>query len=386
VAPLNSGAESVGRVWLLSACLGLAIGGPLAAQRSAEDGTVEAAAVQPYRNRLIGLPFVSYSPQTKLMFGVAGGYQFKWPGSATDSTTRPSYLAASGAYTTKGQWSAFAGVGLFTPGSRWWHSGSVSAGYFPVFYFGIGPRTTSADTNLMSSRFLRLEARSLRRYGRELYVGPALRVASTYDLSWQFPARIPAALPGGSGGTTSGAGATVVLEGRNSSSTPTRGHYAEIDLLIHNALLGSDFEYPRLAFDLRGYLPSRGRRDVLALAAYAEFNGAGVPIQMMAALGNGTSQTLMRGVYLGRFRDRHEVVFQADYRAHLFGRFGAVLYGAAGNIFGSPGNGLLDRIKVSHGFGLRFNLNPRDPLNLRVDYTSTNFGSAGLSLGAGEAF
>lgn len=371
------------RLWLALSVLGNV---SLSAQELADSGTVEAPAVAPYRNRLIGLPFVSYSPQTKVMFGVAGGYQFKWPGAGSDSLTRASYLAASAAYTTKGQWSGFVGAGLYTPGSRWWHSGFVSAGYFPVFYFGIGPRTTTADTNLMSSRFIRIEGRSLKRLGREFFLGPAFRVASTFDLTWQFPSRIPSGLSGGTGGTSVGAGLTAVVEGRNSVVTPTRGHFAELDYLLHSGVLGSDFDYSRLAADLRLYLPFRRNEDVLALAGYAEFNSREVPIQQMAAIGNVTSQTLMRGVYLGRFRDRHEVMLQADYRAHVVWRFGVVVYGAVGSTFGSAGNGALERLKVSRGLGLRFNVNPRDPLNLRVDYTRTNFGSAGLSLGAGEAF
>jgi len=31
-------------------------------------------------------------------------------------------------------------------------------------------------------------------------------------------------------------------------------------------------------------------------------------------------------------------------------------------------------------------VNPRDPLNLRVDFTFTSFGESGLSIGAAEAF
>jgi hypothetical protein len=31
-------------------------------------------------------------------------------------------------------------------------------------------------------------------------------------------------------------------------------------------------------------------------------------------------------------------------------------------------------------------VNPRDPLNIRVDYTLTSFGEAGVSIGAAEAF
>lgn len=351
-----------------------------------EPGAAVDTAPKPYRARLIALPFVSYSPQTKVMFGAAGGYQFKVSGRAADSATRPSYLAASAAYTTKGQWSAFIGTSLYTAASRWWYSGSISAGYFPVFYFGVGPHTEVADTNLMQSRFLRLEGKALRQVGPNLYFGPAFRLQSTFDVRWQFPARIAVDLSGGAGGVSSGIGATLLLDARNSSTTPTRGRYLQLDYLLQTSAFGSDFGYSHTVLDARTYLPVRRGRDVVALTVYGEFNTADVPIQSMAFLGNYTSQAVMRGVYFGRFRDRHELVAQAEYRGHLKGRFGYVVFGSSGNVFGSPGNGLLDEVKFTYGTGLRFNVNKADPLNLRVDYTLTSFGSGGLSIGATEAF
>lgn len=350
------------------------------------DVVVPDSTVPAYRTRLIGLPYVSYTPQTRLQFGVAGGLQFKWPGQATVPETRPSYLAANFAYTTKGQWLAFLGTSLFTPRSDWWVSANIDAGYFPLFYYGIGPRTAEADSNLMEHRYLRLESRVLRRVATDLYLGPYVRRHSASDLDWQYAARIPSSLPGGEGGTSTGLGATLLYEGRNSQTTPTRGRYLQLELLRHGKVLGGDFGYSRAVVDARTYLPVRAGKDVIALTVYGEFNGPGVPIQSMAMLSAMTTQEVMRGVYLGRFRDRHSLVTQADYRGHLKGRFGYVVFGSAGNVFGSSGNELTDDVKFTYGAGLRFNVNPADPLNLRVDYTLTSFGGGGISIGATEAF
>jgi hypothetical protein len=362
------------------------VGTFLAPALAAQDSIPDSAGVRPYRGKLIGLPFVAYTPQTKVIFGAAGGYQFKWPGQSLDSATRPSYLAASFSYTTKGQWAAFVETSLFTPASAWWLSGRASAGLFPLFYYEIGPRTEEADSNLLDHRFLRLEGKALRRLSGRLYAGPYYRLISIFDVDWQFPSRIPASLAGGWGGVSSGFGATILVDGRNSMTTPTRGHYFQVDLLRQAKLLGSDFSYSHVALDARAYVPVRRGRDVVALSAYGQFNGRQVPIQAMAMVSNVTSLWVMRGVYLGRFRDRHQLVGQVDYRGHLKGRFGYVVFGSAGNVFGSAGNDLFDEMKFTYGAGLRFNVNPADPLNLRVDYTLTSFGSGGLSIGATEAF
>ena len=369
------------RAGTLSAILLALVSGTGAAQEAGRDSLAPK-----YRARFIGLPYVSYSPQTRLAFGVAGGYQFKWPGMSRDSLTRPSYLAVNGTYTQKKQWATFLGTSLYSPGSHWWATAAFSAGFFPVFYYGIGPRTAEADTNLMESRFRSADVRILRRLRGQLYLGPAVRLLSISGLVWQFPAAIPAGLPGGRGGMNVGFGATAIYEGRNSATTPTRGRYAQVDFLLNDPAWGSDLGYYKLVLDGRVYLPVRKGRDVLALTAYGEFSGARVPVQTMAMLGSITTQTIMRGVYLGRFRDRHSLVTQADYRGRLKGRLGYVVFGAAGNVFGSPGNGMLDRVKFTGGAGLRFDVNPADPLNLRMDYTLTSFGGGGLSLGATEAF
>ncbi len=359
---------------------------PVVLHAQVDSAPAPPAATRPYRGRLLVLPYLTYAPQTRLQIGVGGGYQFKWPGARSDTATRASYLAGNGAYTTKGQWVASTAASLYLPRNRWWVAGGVAVGYFPAFYYGIGPGTTAADTNLLEQHFLATDARVLRRVRGAFSLGVEYRVSSYSQVKWQFPGQIPSGLPGGKGGVSSGLGLALQLDSRNSVTTPISGHFLSAELIRYASFLGSDFHYTSFAFDARDYLPVRRGRDVIALAAYGQFNGAEVPIQSMAMLGGTTSQVLMRGVYLGRFRDRHQLVAQADYRGHLKGRFGYVVFGAAGNVFGSSGVGALDRLKFSYGAGLRFNINPADPLNIRVDYTLTSFGARGLSIGAAEAF
>lgn len=346
----------------------------------------QAADTAAYRNRLTVLPFAAYAPETGVQFGAGGGWQFKWPGAARDPATRSSYLAGAVTFTTKGQWTAGAEGSAFLPGGDWWLFGRAALASFPLIYYGVGAQTELADSNRMKHRFVKLEGKGLRRLHGPLYGGLYYRLHSFFDIRWQDDSRIPAGLPGGDGGKSSGLGVSLQYDTRPSQTTPTSGRYLVLDYLRNEEFLGSDFVYDYLLIDARTYLPVRHGRDVVALNLYAEFNGPDVPIQTMSMLSNATTQELMRGVYLGRFRDRHEVVAQMDYRGRLKGRFGYVVFGSAGNVFGSGGNELFEDLKFTYGAGLRFNLNPQDPLNLRVDYTLTSFGESGLSIGAAEAF
>ena len=346
----------------------------------------DSAAQTGYKRSLIVLPFVTYAPETRWQFGAGGGMQFKWPSAVRDSLTRPSYAFTAVSYTTRGQWTAAGEVALYTPRNRWGFFGRLEGAFFPLTYYGIGPSTERADSNRMDNRLIRVETKVLRRIAGELSAGPYYRLHSFFDIDWQFPSRITPATPGGAGGLSSGLGLSLQLDARKATSTPHRGHLLLVDYLRNASWLGSDFDYDYLVVDARVYLPVWRGRDVVALGLYGEFNGAEVPIQTMSMLSNATTQQLMRGIYLGRFRDRHEVVFQADYRGHLKGRFGYVVFGAAGNVFGSDGSRLFDELKFTYGSGLRFNVNPRDPLNLRADFVLSSFGETGFTLGVGEAF
>lgn len=357
-----------------------------AAQAPDSSGAPAADSLPAYKRKLIVLPFITYSPETAWQFGAGGGLQYKWPGAERDPGTRPSFFFGAGTYTTKGQWTASVGTSLLTPGNRWWLDARLAGAYYPLVYYGVGPEALRADSNRMDNRLIRAEVKVLRRVARDLFVGPYYRLHSYFDIDWQHPAAISPTLRGGDGGVSSGLGVSLSLDARNSITTPTRGHLILVDLLQNAGALGSDFDYGYLLVDARYYLPVRRGRDVVALNLYGEFNGAEVPIQAMSMLSNATTQELMRGIYYGRYRDRHEVVGQVDYRGHLKGRFGYVLFGAAGNVFGSPGSRLTDNLKLTYGAGLRFNVNPADPLNLRVDFTLSNFGESGVTFGATETF
>jgi hypothetical protein len=340
----------------------------------------------PYRNKLTVLPFVTYSPQTRFQLGVAGGWQFKPASSVSDSGTRPSILAGVAGVTTAGQWSVYASLLHFSLGNRWRLETGAQGAFFPLMYYGVGPRAERADSNRMDNDLLDIDFKLSRRFAPNLYAGVYSRIHAYWNISWQFPARVPAGLAGADGSRSIALGTTLLVDSRNSAFTPTRGWFLEFDALANSRALGGDVSYGTVVVDGRTYRPLNRRGDVLALNLVAQFNGRDVPIQSMSMLaGQLPSQLVMRGVYLGRFRDRHQVVGQMDYRGHLGGRWGYVVFAAAGNVFGS-GTGLFDRLKGSGGAGLRFDLNPRDPLNLRVDYTLTTFGEPGVSFGATEAF
>lgn len=351
----------------------------------AQDGELsDSGSPTRYRNKLTVTPFLAYSPQTKLVLGAGGGWQFKTGAGAYDSATRSSVLAGFGSFTTAGQWSIGGSLSRYTRGNRWWIDLGAQGAFFPLTYYGIGPFTEEADTNEMRNHLFEVDARVARQVARHLYTGLYYRLRAYWNIDWEFPARIPDTLPGADGARSSGLGITLLYDSRNSTFTPTRGWFLLVEALANHEVIGSDRNYGTVVADARHYVRVT-RRDIVAFNLVGQFNGSAVPIQSMSMLSGQTSSLLMRGVYLGRFRDRHQLVGQADYRGSLGGRWGYVVFGAAGNIFGS-GTSVWDEMKFTGGLGIRFDVNPRDRLNLRADYTFTSFGERGFSFGAAEAF
>ncbi len=122
---------------------------------------------------------------------------------------------------------------------------------------------------------------------------------------------------------------------------------------------------------------------MLALQALGFLNSGEVPLRSYALLGGSNT---MRGYYQGRYRDKNMAVVQAEYRAALFWRFGAVAFADLGNVGSELKDLNFQGLKYSYGAGLRFALNKTEKLNLRLDYGIGRNFSNGFYLQLGEAF
>ena len=152
-------------------------------------------------------------------------------------------------------------------------------------------------------------------------------------------------------------------------------------MLVYSRAFGGGFSYSHLKVDGRKYLPV-GSRHVLAFHGQFQLISGTPPFTGYAKLGH---DTMMRGYYSGRYRDKVMAAVQAEYRAPLFWRLGIVGFAGLGNV--SPTIGTLDmgHPKYSYGAGLRFRVSSRETTNIRVDFASGK-GTSGVYFTAREAF
>ena len=102
----------------------------------------------------------------------------------------------------------------------------------------------------------------------------------------------------------------------------------------------------------------------------------------MAALG-GTRR--MRGYYEGRFRDLKSLLFQAEYRNIIQGRFGYTLFASVGAVSHEISDFHDSPLRYAAGAGLRFRIDRKEKLNLRLD-VALGKSSQALYFTIGEAF
>ncbi len=121
--------------------------------------------------------------------------------------------------------------------------------------------------------------------------------------------------------------------------------------------VGEDrFRFNRVDVDLRQYVSVLKQRRVLALRAVASFSGdigvgQAIPFYLQRTLGGSRS---LRGVRDFRFRDRHLMLFQAEYRWKIFPAVDAALFYDTGKVASRRKDLTLHDLESDYGIGFRF--------------------------------
>ena len=173
----------------------------------------------------------------------------------------------------------------------------------------------------------------------------------------------------------------MIRDTRSSVIYPRRGGYHQLLVDGYPKIWFADFGFARYTLDLRGYVPV-ARTQVLALQAVGSATSGEPPFDQLPELGG---DRLLRGYFQGRYRDRHLIAFQAEYRLPVFWRLGAVGFVGVGQVADDLSGFGLDRFRPAGGLGLRFLLAGDEELNIRADFAFGE-GSSGFYLAFGEAF
>jgi outer membrane protein assembly factor BamA len=318
------------------------------------------------RDGWVFLPGMTYTPETGL--NMAGAAMRYFPGGARTSRLLLTVEASTSARGTV----SFDPDVWFADG-KYHLGGSAWANYLDYTYFGIGNDTRMADGEDFTAVRMTVRPELVRRVAEDLYAG------ALYELRYENVSEVEeggmldtGAATGGGGGLVSGLGLLVRWDSRDHSFAPRSGGVVTVSPRAYHSMLGSDFDFTRLLVDASWFV-GLGGEHVLAAQGQIDLRGGEPPFSYMAQAG---SRSLLRGMLEGRFRDRHFIGAQLEYRYPLWWRFGGVAFAGLGRVAPAIRDFDLTGLKYSVGGGLRFAIKPQERINVRLDFARSNDDSA----------
>ena len=330
-----------------------------------------------HEGSFILLPVAAYSPETSVLFAALGILFFD------SGATRPARSHLVLTYTLRNQVRVDVGAEIPFAGDRFQLRGRGKAIRWNDRFYGIGNTAPTTWERFESNEYeLQLDLMTQLRL-RGLYMGIALEgYQSTIFADTDSDLRT-SGLIGVKGGTRLGGGLLVEMDRREGRSTltPTGGYVLTLRYIVFDEAFAGDFTYSRLVFDGRSYLPL-GRYGLIATQLRGTFTGGDTPFDDLGLLGG---DQFGRGIYRGRYRDRHSMVFQGGWRTPTLGDWGGALFGSIGEV--SPDVATFPQLtpRWTVGTGVRYFLDLERGVSIRFD-VGFNTDDFGAYVNIGEAF
>lgn len=336
----------------------------------------------PSKPKFIAYPTVAYAPETSWEFGISGLYVYR---ANRDTLNRLSEIQGFAFVTLEQQYGTMLEHTLYSDKNKYFFLGQAKFQNFPLSYHGIGMNTPDEKIALVSSTDLRIRERVLRQVIPSLYTGFEVNFERLSNANFKYETTQVTPLPlGGNGSTNLSLGWGVVYDDIHNVLNPREGHFGELAFLSSRKAWGSTFDFNLAFADFRLYKPIR-KNNVLALQAYGQFGSGDIPFNELALMGG---ERMMRGYYLGRYRDKNYIAAQLEYRMLPFSfakRWGGSVFASAGAVYPDFSSLSSSPIAWAIGGGPRFLLFPKKDVYNRIDVAFTPEGY-GIYFFIGEAF
>ena len=319
--------------------------------------------------KLAAFPVVFYTPETALGFGGVGIGTFRLGGESME--TRPSSVQVAISYTTKNQFLLFAPFEFYRDDEKWRAIGELGFYKYLYNFFGLGIDSRKEDEEVYETTFPRARLTLFREVLDNFSIGLAYELDAFSNLGIQEGGILEATtVVGKDDGTVSNIGPRFLFDTRDHLFFPTKGFFIQGSYLTSSKLLGSSFNYSKFELDNRLY-QKVGKKQVVAANLFLANSSSGTPFYDLNYLGSKRT----RGFENRRFQDNAELSLAVEYRFPIAGRFGAVAFGSTGTVAPDLGRALASVYKNSGGVGLRYVINKRDGVRIRIDYGISGEGS-----------
>ena len=334
--------------------------------------------------QLILYPTIAYSPETSWEFGVSSLLIFY---ANKDTNNRLSEVNGFSFYTLENQFGFWFDHAFYLQDDSWISLGKLRIQSFPLFYHGIGTDTPEDYIGRIDGFQFNLKESILKNIYKDVFLGFEFNINSLSKVDFSSKDGNPKPnITGLDGSTNLGIGLGIVYDTRHNVLNVRDGYFNELYYLHSDEAWGSTFDFSTVISDNRVFTKVN-ERTVWANQLLGQFNWGDVPFNQMALMGG---ESIMRGYYLGRYRDLNQIAAQSEIRFLPFKlpftkRLGGAVFGSAGAVFPSFDRLGTNDVAWAFGGGLRYLIFQRKDIYTRFDiaYTPEGFG---FYFFIGEAF
>jgi hypothetical protein len=337
------------------------------------------------RPQFLMYPTLAYAPETSWEIGFSTLYVYY---ANRDTTNRLSEINGFTFFTLENQYGLWLDHALYSPGNSWFFLGRVRLQSFPLLYYGIGPDSQKDYLARVDANQVWIKERVLRQIRKNLFFGIEMDLQRLSQVDF-VPASedVQFILPAGNEGSTNlGVGLGLVYDDRHNVLNVRKGLFSELAVFQYNPFWNSEFNFMTVISDTRLYRPLTPNT-VFATQLLGQFNMGRVPFNQLALMGG---ESMMRGYYTGRYRDKNQLAAQVELRFLPFklgftDRIGGAVFAGAGQVFPEFRKFNSSSFVWSAGTGVRFLLFPKKDIYTRLDFAITQEGN-GFYFFIGEAF
>ena len=328
----------------------------------------------------IAYPTLSFAPETSWEVGVAAVLIYY---AKRDTSNRLSEASGFSFFTLEGQYGTHFDHALYSNKNEWFALGKLKFQSYPLLYYGIGPNISGDELAVANANFTLIRERLLRKVHGHLYVGLEIDYErlKKVGFDWFEGKQQAGYILGQDGYSNLGLGMGVVYDTRHNVLNVRHGFLSEIGYLSYQPAWGSTNKLNTLFLDNRAFFKVT-KRNVLAFQMIGQFSNGEVPFNQLNMIGG---EMMMRGYYLGKYRDKNMIGLQSEHRWLPFKfskRIGGALFAGVGSV--SP-NLNFNKLLWTAGGGLRVLLFPKRDVFTRLD-VGLNPDGYGIYLFIGEAF
>lgn len=280
---------------------------------------------------------------------------------------------------------------LFTPRNAWNLTGETRISNLTQYSYGLGSRTTRSDQFRFNFNNFRSNVTANKNITGFFFGGLGFFYDRNFSVGVSEEPRQPGDFEEYGIGTETASSATGVVfnllhDNRKNSINPADGLYVQGSLRVNPSWLSNNDLWSSFYLDGRRYFRlDTPKRKIIAVSAFywgsfgrvPYFNLPGTQLEQIGRSG--------RGYPLARFRGRHMLYLESEYRFDLSrnGLFGAVGFLNFQSL--TDENNRIDGINPAIGGGLRIKFNKQSDTNIAIDlgFAPNSFQ---LYIGLGEWF